>query len=144
MMKNKAGDVIVVSGVLSITKEFTFDSCHYLKMYEGKCANLHGHTYKLQITITGDRLYSNGLLLDFGDLKTMVNEHIIDKVDHKNLSEVFDFNTTAELMVTYFSDILDDVLNKHNKENNDTLQVSRVRLWETPTSYATFDKERVN
>lgn len=130
--------VVNKNALVSVTKEFTFDSCHYLKMYEGKCANLHGHTYKLQVELFGD-LDSRGMVVDFGDIKKVINELIIDNVDHKNLNEVYSFNTTAENMVVYFYEIISAYLRGINHD----IHLLSVRLWETPTSFATYRGEEI-
>lgn len=119
---------------IEVTKEFTFDSCHCLKEYEGKCKNMHGHTYILQISMKGKVDY-RGLVIDFNDIKAIVNEHIIEKLDHVNLNDVLDFNTTAENMSVWIYDILAEELFKLST----TIRVTRVRLWETPTSFATYE-----
>lgn len=108
-----------------ITKEFTFDSAHQLKWHKGKCKNLHGHTYKLQITIQGD-LNKEGVVMDFGDFKETVKEKIIEKLDHQFLNDIIK-NPTAENIVIW-------VWNQLKKK----LNLYEVNLWETPTSYATY------
>lgn len=121
---------------VEVTKEFTFDSCHQLLEYEGACERLHGHTYKLQVTVTGS-LDERGIVIDFKDLKKYVNDNIIKHIDHYNLNDKMPFNTTAENMVVYFYDIIADFC-----EARDLVIVS-VRLWETPTSYAEYRGELV-
>lgn len=118
------------NAIVSITKEFTFDSCHYLKEYEGKCQNYHGHTYKLQVTVKGKCDY-RGMLIDFGDLKTIVKDEIIEYLDHNDLTKQLSFNTTAENMIVWIFDCL-----KANLPSEVTLD--EVKLWETPTSFATY------
>ena len=66
-----------------ITKEFTFDAAHKLDWHQGKCKNLHGHTYKLQVTVVGE-LNKNGIVIDFGDLKNIVNNKVIEVLFTKN------------------------------------------------------------
>ncbi|SEG02627.1 6-pyruvoyltetrahydropterin/6-carboxytetrahydropterin synthase [Caloramator fervidus] len=138
------------------TKEFTFDCAHMLSNHEGMCANLHGHTYKLQVTVTRDELKkegsSQGMVVDFGDLKRIVKELIVDKFDHsfifweggseaerkiadivqKNNLKIVKFKDrpTAENMALYIF----KVLNEHLKDKN--LRVVKVKLYETPTSFA--------
>tara|TARA_Y100000310_G_scaffold325538_1_gene389156 strand:- start:902 stop:1234 length:333 start_codon:yes stop_codon:yes gene_type:complete len=108
---------------MKITKIFTFDSAHRLPWHKGKCFTLHGHTYKLEVTVEGP-LNKDGIVVDFGDLKKVVKKEILDKYDHKYLNKFFD-NPTAELVVKEFHKIL-------RKDFN----IVRLRLWETPTSYA--------
>ena len=124
------------NAVIEVTKEFTFDSCHQLLAYNGPCERLHGHTYKLQVTIKGTPDH-RGMVLDFKDLKKVCNEKIVDILDHYNLNDKLDFNTTAENMVVYFYDVIKDFC--EDKEYS----VVCVRLWETPTSYAEYRGELV-
>ena len=124
------------NAVIEVTKEFTFDSCHQLLAYNGPCERLHGHTYKLQVTIKGTPDH-RGMVLDSKDLKKVCNEKIVDILDHYNLNDKLDFNTTAENMVVYFYDVIKDFC--EDKEYS----VVCVRLWETPTSYAEYRGELV-
>ncbi|WIF94222.1 6-carboxytetrahydropterin synthase QueD [Caminicella sporogenes] len=119
---------------INVTKIFTFDSAHKLENYDGNCKYLHGHTYKLEITIRGKTDY-RGMVIDFNELKKIVNEKIISKLDHKYLNDVFDFNTTCENMVVWIFNELNGVLNSKN------YLLKKVRLWETPTSYAELERE---
>lgn len=120
--------------VVEVTKEFTFDSCHQLLAYDGPCERLHGHTYKLQVTVKGKQDY-RGMVLDFKDLKKVCKEKIVDPLDHYNLNDKLIYNTTAENMVVHFYDII-----KSYCEDKD-FDVVCVRLWETPTSYAEYRGE---
>ncbi len=120
---------------ISITKIFTFDSAHSLPGHKGKCANLHGHTYRLEVTvsrqngslITGGS--SEGMVMDFGDLKSIVNTEIIEQADHKLLNDVYDFRTTSENLASYYYHVLERHLSPLGVE------VCRIRLWESSTSY---------
>ena len=117
--------------LVRVTKEFTFDSAHFLKNYVGPCANMHGHTYKLQVTLEGT-LNDTGFVLDFKKLKDLVKRTVVDRLDHHVLNNELEFNTTAENMVVWMYDTL-------NKELElDTTSVVSVKLWETPTSFAEF------
>ncbi len=109
---------------ISITKEFEFEAAHRLPWHKGGCYNLHGHTYKLQVTIKGE-LNENGIIMDFGDLKKLVKKHIIDIYDHSYLNDFFE-NPTAELM----AEKILEILNSYEK------RIVGIRLWETTTSYA--------
>lgn len=122
------------NAVVEVTKEFTFDSCHQLLAYDGPCERLHGHTYKLQVTVKGTPDY-RGMVLDFKDLKNDVKKLLIDPLDHYNLNDKLNFNTTAENMVVYFYDFLSHKLQRLG------VKVCCVRLWETPTSYAEYRGE---
>lgn len=115
--------------MITVTKIFTFDAAHHLPFHKGKCKNLHGHTYKLEVTVGGE-LDENGLVIDFGDLKKIVSENIIEKYDHKNLNDFFK-HPTAEIMVGSIALELAKTFPG----------VKKVRLWETPTSYAEWTDE---
>lgn len=111
-----------------IVKEFTFDSAHFLPWHEGKCKNLHGHTYKMQVGVKG-KLNPNGIIMDFGDLKNIVNSVVIEKHDHKYLNDIYP-NPTAEIMVLEIFASIKSLLKQIG------IDLAFVRLWETPTSFA--------
>jgi len=85
-----------------LSRDFTFDAAHRIVDYSGKCENLHGHTYKLTVTIKGE-VSSNGMVLDFTILKKIVNENIIDKLDHKYLNDIFENSTTENIATWIFN-----------------------------------------
>lgn len=119
----------------SITKIFTFDSAHSLPGHNGKCANIHGHTYRLEVTVSRQDEHlvpggsSEGMVMDFGDLKNIVNTEIIEQADHKLLNDVYDFRTTSENLARHYYKVLEQKLSPLGVE------VYRIRLWESPTSY---------
>ena len=114
-----------------LTSEFTFDAAHRLHYYEGKCKQTHGHTYRLQVTVCGVLNPLDGLLMDFVVLKNLVEEKIIEVVDHKDLSEVFKMNTTVENLCVWTWNALSPWL-------PNGVELHKIRLWETPTCYATY------
>ena len=80
---------------IRITKQFNFETAHALYGYDGKCKNLHGHSYKLSVTLIGEPINDRdnvkyGMVLDFGDLKKIVKEEIVDVFDHATV-----FNKTT-------------------------------------------------
>ncbi|MDG6231865.1 6-carboxytetrahydropterin synthase QueD [Glaesserella parasuis] len=138
--------------MFKIAKEFSFDMAHMLDGHDGKCKNLHGHTYTLQVEIAGE-LHTDsaksGMVMDYSDLKAVVKQHILDKMDHAFIydstsekeckvatllqsldSKTFGIpaRTTAEQMAKYIFDTL----------TTEGLPVSLIRLWETPTSYCEY------
>lgn len=122
-----------------VSKEFTFDSAHHLHCYEGKCKNLHGHTYKLQVIMCGQADY-RGIVIDFEDIKRITKVRIIDRLDHKYLNEVLPaMNTTAENMVVWIYEQLTQALIEEGLAAN--IKLEAVRLWETPTSYAAVTRD---
>ena len=77
----------MLMSIIRITKQFTFETAHALYGYDGKCKNLHGHSYKLDVTVTGTPIDDSnnvkfGMVIDFGDLKKIVKEEIVDVFDH--------------------------------------------------------------
>ncbi|RSD25402.1 6-carboxytetrahydropterin synthase QueD [Mesobacillus subterraneus] len=123
-----------------VSKEFTFDAAHHLHEYEGKCKNLHGHTYKVIFGISG-YVDSRGLMIDFGDIKDIWKSEIEVHLDHRYLNETLPpMNTTAENMVVWIFEKMSEALSR--RENLYIgVQVEFVRLYETPTSYAEARRE---
>ncbi len=115
--------------------ERNFSSAHQLRGYKGKCENLHGHNYKIEIYARGEELNNIGLLIDFGDLKKAADE-IVTYLDHRNLNELPPFdeelNPSAENLACDSS----EYLNSHI--GDERVQVYKVRCFETPTSIATY------
>lgn len=125
---------------VAVTKEFTFDAAHHLHCYEGKCKSLHGHTYKLVITMSGF-VNDIGIVVDFGDIKRIFNEEIKNKLDHRYLNEVLpNMNTTAENMIVWIWEQLDMKLQQEGVKEKGT-RLESLTLYETPTSYATVTRE---
>lgn len=119
---------------VKVTKNFTFDSCHNLLDYAGKCRHLHGHTYKLEITVKNRIDLYTGMVIDFGDLKTMTESFIINRLDHAYLNDKIPMlNPTAENMLFWMWEQL---------ERGALLKgLWKIRLWETPTSFAEVIQE---
>ncbi|WP_038290043.1 6-carboxytetrahydropterin synthase QueD [Acetivibrio straminisolvens] len=120
-------------GKVAITKVFTFDSAHHLVDYNGKCRNIHGHTYKLEVTLKGTP-DKNGLVMDFHDLEDIIEDEVLEKVDHKYLNDVFDFNPTCEMIGLWLWEEI------AKRVQNTQCSLEKLVLWETPTSYITIDK----
>ena len=144
---------------IRITKTFSFETGHALYGYDGKCRNVHGHSYKLAVTVVGNPIVdaSNvkfGMVIDFGDLKKIVREEIVDVFDHatvfnkntphvelaKEMSDrghcvlLVDYQPTSEMMVIDFSEKI-----KYRLPNN--IQLHSLRLQETESSYAEWFAE---
>jgi 6-pyruvoyltetrahydropterin/6-carboxytetrahydropterin synthase len=103
----------------SVTRAFAFEAAHQLPWHEGKCRNLHGHSYRLEVTVEGP-LTEHGVVVDFSDLKAVVQREVIDRYDHRYLNDVMD-NPTAEL-------VAHDIWKSLEAAG---LGLTRVRLWET-------------
>src|SRR5258708_43649 len=104
-----------------VTRSFTFDAAHMLPWHPGKCRNLHGHTYRLEVSVEGP-LGPQGIVTDFADLDEVVRREIIERFDHVYLNALLD-TPTAELVA---ADIW--------KRLEATLPLVRLRLWETADS----------
>jgi len=114
----------------SVARTFTFDSAHQLPWHSGKCRNLHGHTYRLEVTVTGP-LNEDGIVMDFADLASVVRSTIVQRYDHQFLNDHFD-NPTAEVLATSFFKELEAA----------GLAITRLTLWETMNSYAIVEGEQ--
>ena len=116
----------VTGKVRTVTKTFEFEASHKLPPpYEGKCSQNHGHSYKLEVTLFGEIDPSNGMILDFSKLKKIVNDEIIEILDHSYVND-FIPNPTAEV-------ISDWVWNRLEKAG--LTNIFSIRLWETSSSY---------
>lgn len=127
-----------------VTKEFEFESAHNLVNYDGECANLHGHTYKLQVTVSGaicnekeseENRATDFMVIDFKELKSLVQRVVVDIYDHSYLNDYFK-NPTAELMCSAIFGFLDKALPADVK-------LESVKLWETASSFAEYKGELV-
>ena len=139
---------------IRITKQFSFETGHALYGYDGKCRNVHGHSYKLSVTVIGTPISDSknvkfGMVIDFSDLKKIVKEEIVDVFDHatvfnkntphielaKELSDrghsvlLVDYQPTSEMMVIDFA-------NKIKSRLPNTIQLHSLKLQETASSYA--------
>ena len=139
---------------IRITKQFDFETGHALYGYDGKCKNVHGHSYKLSVTVIGIPIGDNtnvkyGMVIDFSDLKKIVASEIVDQFDHatvfnKNTPHIelaeeldkrghtiilVDYQPTSEMMIIDFSERIKKRLPKN-------IQLHSLKLQETGTSYA--------
>ena len=107
-----------------ITKSFVFDACHYLPYHDKKCKFLHGHTYHMDVTVKNKVLQETGMVMDFGELKKIVEEEVIEKLDHGFINEYIDF-PSCEMMIpwVWFR------LSKRVKG------LYSIKVWETDGSY---------
>ena len=143
---------------IRVTKIFGWEMSHALWNYDGLCSNLHGHSYIMHVTVKGKQISDSdspklGMVIDFGDLKRIVKENIVDKFDHSvvlnskadvsalsSIKQMFDrvhlvdFQPTAENLVVYYAEII-----KSKLPENITLH--SVRLYETATSFAEWYAE---
>lgn len=140
--------------MIRLTKIFTFETAHVLYGYDGKCKNLHGHSYKLFVTVKGKPVSEyghpkNGMLIDFGDLKKIVKEEVVDLWDHavlvnadsphKSLGKELEsqghkvvychFQPTCEMM-------LPEIAKRISARLPQNVSLAALKLYETATSYA--------
>jgi len=124
--------------MFEVTVEETFAAGHALRGYHGKCENVHGHNYKVHVTIQGERLDATGLLVDFVELKRLLHA-AVERLDHQFLNDVPPFdvqNPSAENMAKYFYDKIRTGMNDAALQV--PVEVSQVRIWETDTSVAAY------
>ena len=139
---------------IRITKRFSFETGHALYGYDGKCRNVHGHSYKLYVTVIGNPISDTthvklGMVIDFSDLKVIVKNKIVDVFDHatvfnKNTPHVelakeladrghnvilVDYQPTSEMMIIDFANVIKQELPSHVKLHS-------LKLQETDSSYA--------
>jgi len=139
---------------IRITKQFSFETGHALYGYDGKCRNVHGHSYKLSVTVIGNPIEDTshvklGMVIDFTDLKKIVKEEIVDKFDHatvfnKNTPHIelakelenrghnvilVNYQPTSENMITDFAERIQKRLPK-------SISLHSLKLQETESSYA--------
>lgn len=143
---------------IRLTKEFRFEASHALWQYDGLCKNLHGHSYILRVTIKGEPITDHsdpklGMVMDFGDLKKIVKEEIVDKLDHSvvlndkapsqgfaAVPDMFDrihllpYQPTCENMVVDFAELIKARLPKR-------VELHAIKLYETATSFAEWFAE---
>jgi len=119
---------------LLLSQEFKFDAAHNLINYRGKCEKLHGHSYKLRVTLTGTTNPENGMIMDFNFLKERVMEFVIDKLDHSFLNDTIRLST-AENIAGWIWDMLETPL------HSETYELYEIILWETESSSVTIRKE---
>lgn len=106
-----------------VTCTFTFEAAHRLAWHPGRCRNLHGHSYRLDVSVEGP-LDTNGVVLDFDTLQAVVRAQVIDVWDHRDLNEVLE-NPTAEMLAQRAWQLLTDA----------GLDLAALRLWETGDSW---------
>ena len=141
---------------IRITKEFQFEMAHALVGYDGPCKNIHGHSYKLDVTIkgkvkSGTSDSDEGMVIDFGVIKKIVKELIVDEYDHSlvlnqkmdidksqfdfmNKLILLPFQPTCELLLVHFSALIQEALPPN-------IHLHHLMLRETPTSYAEWFAE---
>jgi 6-pyruvoyltetrahydropterin/6-carboxytetrahydropterin synthase len=139
---------------IRVTKQFTFETAHALYGYDGKCRNIHGHSYKLDVTVIGEPITDMdnvkcGMVIDFGDLKHIVKSQVVDKMDHAIILNketphielaqtlkssghdviLVDYQPTSENMVIDFANSIQSKLDPK-------IKLHSLKLRETGTAFA--------
>lgn len=115
--------------------ETSFSSAHQLRGYKGKCENLHGHNWKVQVYVASNILNEIDLVIDFHEIKSMTNE-IISKLDHTFINNVFPFtekNPSSENIARWIFESLKEKMAKYSG-----IKVSAVTVWESATASAAY------
>ncbi len=142
--------------IIRITKQFDFEMAHALLGYDGPCKNIHGHSYKMDVTVKGEIKEGTvdsdeGMVIDFGIIKKIVKDLIVDKYDHAlvlnekmeidisnfdfmNKLILLPFQPTCELLLAHYAELIKADLPSH-------IQLHSIMLRETPTSYAEWFSE---
>ena len=139
--------------MIRITKIFNFETAHVLYNYDGKCKNMHGHSYKLFVTVKGNPIrdldhHKNGMVVDFGDIKKIVKEEIVDIWDHavlvngdsphKLLGESLENQGHKVIFCKYqptCENMLYDIASKIKSKLPSYVQLAYLKLHETENSY---------
>ncbi|HBO37134.1 MAG TPA: 6-carboxytetrahydropterin synthase QueD [Pasteurellaceae bacterium] len=142
--------------MFKISKEFSFDMAHILDGHDGKCQNLHGHTYKLQVEVSGELHIAGakkGMVIDFSEVKTIVQKAILEPMDH---AFIYDTGSERECRIAHLLNELNSktfgmpvrttaeemarfIFNRLKREEQ--LPISAIRLWETPTSFCEYRED---
>jgi 6-pyruvoyltetrahydropterin/6-carboxytetrahydropterin synthase len=120
--------------MFEVSVEQSFAAGHALRNYHGKCENVHGHNYKVRITVAGEQLDETGLLVDFLEVKRLMGA-VIDYLDHRFINDLAPFdliNPSAENIAKYFYDRVSTGL------SGGGVRISEVKVWETDSSSATY------
>ena len=111
-----------------------FSAAHQLREYEGKCENLHGHNWKVEVSVTGNKLGKNGLLIDFKLIKK-ATENVLGELDHEFLNDLDAFKTANPSSENIARHIFTALSRELNTED---IKVSRVTTWESDSACATY------
>lgn len=131
--------------IVRIVCEFWFEASHRLERSDwsaekndaifGKCVRLHGHSYHLRLWLRGPIDPETGMVINFRDVKVIVEERVIGRLDHRHLNDVLDEMTTAENLVYWIGEQVAPWISG--------AEVSRIELWETRTSGAVLEGEEL-
>lgn len=114
-----------------VTREFVFDAAHNLPHYKGKCERLHGHTYRLQVTVDAPVNPKTGIAFDFAELGAVVKKEVIEVIDHTYLNERIPISSAENLSVWIWERVQEKL----------PVPLTEIKLFETPTSSVTYRGE---
>jgi 6-pyruvoyltetrahydropterin/6-carboxytetrahydropterin synthase len=120
--------------MFEVSVEETFAAGHSLRNYHGKCENVHGHNYRVQVTLAGEELNATGLLVDFAEVKRLIRA-VVARLDHQFLNDLApfdDINPSAENMAWYFYQQITGGMNGAGP------RVREVKIWETDITSAAY------
>jgi len=120
--------------MFELSVEVSFAAAHQLRGYQGKCENMHGHNWRIQVSVIAQELNNIDIAIDFHDLKRMARD-VIAPLDHAYLNDLFPFtekNPSSENIAKW---IFDSMKKKITDEN---VRVSAVTVWESDTASATY------
>jgi len=118
-----------------VSKTVKFDAAHFLPNYGGKCRNLHGHTWKVEVAVEGTPNRETGMVVDFAWLKKVLTAEVVERFDHTCLNDWYG-NPTAEMLAQWVFDII-----KCNwiQSPGEAIQLKWVKVWESEDSYVLED-----
>jgi 6-pyruvoyltetrahydropterin/6-carboxytetrahydropterin synthase len=130
--------------MISVCRTFTFEAAHQLPRYDGKCSQVHGHSYKLEVEIACPVSLLNGYLdpqdamvVDFNTLESVVNNEVIRLLDHQMINNQIDIaEPTAEMLVLWIVEILKKAVWSYSNPDRKSVHLNRIRLYETEKCYA--------
>ena len=123
--------------MFTVRIEDSFAAAHFIKNYNGKCENLHGHNYKVRVYVKGEELDKGGMLLDFSLLKKSLKT-VFKELDHKNLNDIKlfnDFDPSAELISKFIFDKIKILL----PEEGQRYHLSKIEVFETEKNMAVYE-----
>jgi 6-pyruvoyltetrahydropterin/6-carboxytetrahydropterin synthase len=116
----------------------SFSAAHFLRGYQGKCENLHGHNWKVEVVVVSETLDALGMVMDFSELKKLTSA-VLEELDHKHLNELTYFtddNPSSENIARHIFNKLKEKLGKKN------CNLEEISVWETDTSRASYRETR--
>ncbi len=139
--------------MLSVTKIFTFEAAHAISDYDGACKNIHGHSYKLHVTVTSKKDLTNSMVIDFKQLKKIVQQAILNDYDHALILKINKLNLTATQVIgtklLWFDEeptaeqMLLDMAKKIQLTLPDYIVLKELKLHETDTCFATWQNDNM-